>query len=182
MAPRRGIEMLLSMSLVVALLGATLAQSESSCTNVLLSLSPCLDYITGNASTPSSVCCSQLGFVVRTQPLCLCEVVNSGASSIAASLNINQTKALLLPSACNVQTPPISTCSGSASSSSGVSVSNIPNSPSGIGSNTYSSTTGGSRSVGGSYHENSSSTTLPCSLLLLFLFATTLTFSFKTAT
>lgn len=120
MAPSiRIIEMpLMSMSLVVALLGVTVtvtvaqSQSSSSCTNVLLSLSPCLDYITGNASTPSSDCCSQLASVVRSQPQCLCEVVNGGASSIAATLNINQTRALALPTACNVQTPPISTCTG----------------------------------------------------------------------
>lgn len=112
MAPRR-IEMLLSMSLVMALWGVTLAQSDqSSCTNVFISLSPCLDYVTENASIPSSSCCSQLAFVVRSQPLCLCEVVNGGASSIAASFNINQTRALALPTSCNVQTPSISSCSG----------------------------------------------------------------------
>ena len=113
MAPRR-IEMLLSMYLLVSLWEATtVAQySQTSCTNVLLSLSPCLDYITGKASTPSSGCCSQLAYVVGSQPQCLCEVVNGGASSIGASLNINQTQALTLPSACRVQTPPISICSG----------------------------------------------------------------------
>ncbi|KAG5055310.1 hypothetical protein JHK85_007820 [Glycine max] len=165
MAPRR-IEMLLSMSLVMVLWGVTLAQSDqsSSCTNVFISLAPCLDYVTGNASIPSSSCCSQLAFVVRSQPLCLCEVVNGGASSIAASFNINQTRALALPTACNVQTPPITSCSG-------------------IGSSTVSSTIGGSRSVGASYHGNSSSTKLPCSLLvIMFFLATTLTFTFKTMT
>ncbi|RDX88694.1 Non-specific lipid-transfer protein-like protein, partial [Mucuna pruriens] len=180
MAVRR-IEMLLSMSLVVTLWGATLAQSQSSCTNVFISLSPCLDYVTGNASTPSSSCCSQLDFVVRSQPLCLCEVVNGGASSIAASFNINQTRALALPTHCNVQTPPISTCTGSTTSSPGVSVSNFPNSPSGIGSNTISST-GGSRSVGDLTQGNSSSTKLSCSLLVMFLLTTTLTFTFKNTT
>ncbi|KAK7285318.1 hypothetical protein RJT34_20085 [Clitoria ternatea] len=175
MAARR-VEVLMCMSLVVALWGTTMAQSQSSCTNVLLTLSPCLDYITGNAPTPSSACCSQLAFVVSSQPLCLCEVVNGGASSIAASLNINQTKALTLPAACNVQTPPISTCRSISSSSAGVPVSNIPNSPSGIGSNIISSTTGDGRSVGGSSHShvNSSYTKLPCYLLVMFLFAMTL--------
>ncbi|KAJ1421080.1 Bifunctional inhibitor/plant lipid transfer protein/seed storage helical domain [Sesbania bispinosa] len=81
--------------------------------NQLTSLSPCLDYIRGNASTPPSCCCSQLAFLVKSQPQCLCEAVNGDASSIAASLNINQTRAFTLPSACNVHTPPISTCSGS---------------------------------------------------------------------
>ncbi|KAL9331796.1 hypothetical protein ACSQ67_001406 [Phaseolus vulgaris] len=182
MAPRR-IEMLLRLSLVVALSGATLGQSQSSCTNVFISLAPCLDYVTGNASTPSSSCCSQLAYVVSSQPLCLCEVVNGGASSIAASFNINQTRALALPTSCNIQTPPLSTCTGSDSSSPALSVSNFPNSPSGIGSNTVSSTTGGSRSVGGSSHGNSSSTTnLSCSWFLMFVLATTLTFTFKSTT
>nr|AFK42199.1 unknown [Lotus japonicus] len=190
MAPRR-IEMQLSTFLLVVValcVSTTVAQSQSpessACTDVLISLSPCLDYIIGSASTPSSGCCSQLSFVVKSQPQCLCEVVNGGASSIAASLNINQTQALTLPSACNVQTPPITTtCTGSASSSTsptGVSVSNFPNSPS--GSSTVSSWTGGSGIVRGSYHENSSSTKLQCSLLVLFLFATTLIFNFMITT
>ncbi|CAJ1904264.1 unnamed protein product [Sphenostylis stenocarpa] len=174
------IGMLLSLSLVVALWGAALAQSQSSCTDVFISLAPCLDYVTGNASTPSSSCCSQLAYVVSSQPLCLCEVVDSGASSIAASFNINQTRALALPTSCNVQTPPLSTCSGSASSSPDLSVSNFPNSPSGIGSNTVSPMTG---SVGGSSHGNSSSTTkLSCSWFVMFVLATTLTFTFKNTT
>jgi len=108
--------MLLRLSLVVALWGATLAQSQSSCTNVFISLAPCLDYVTGNTSTPSSSCCSQLAYVVSSQPLCLCEVVNGAASSIAASFNINQTRALALPTSCNLQTPPLSTCTGINSS------------------------------------------------------------------
>lgn len=112
MADRR-IEMLLSMVLVVmALRGVTVAQFDSSCANILLSLSPCLDYITENSSIPSSGCCSQLASVVGSQPQCLCEVVNGGASSIAASLNINQTRAFALPATCNVQTPPINACRG----------------------------------------------------------------------
>jgi hypothetical protein len=110
---QRNIEMLLSMFFVVVTLwGVTVAQIDSSCANVLISLSPCLDYITGQTSTPSSGCCSQLASVMGSQPQCLCEVVNGGASSIAASLNINQTRALGLPTACNVQTPLINTCSG----------------------------------------------------------------------
>lgn len=84
------------------------AVAQSSCTNVLVSLSPCLNYITGNSSTPSSGCCSQLASVVRSQPQCLCQVLSGGGSSLG--LNINQTQALALPGACEVQTPPTSQC------------------------------------------------------------------------
>ncbi|KAF5177207.1 Non-specific lipid-transfer protein-like protein [Thalictrum thalictroides] len=90
------------------------AAAQSSCTNVIISMSPCLNYITGNSSTPSSSCCSQLSSVVRSQPQCLCQVLNGGASSLG--LNINQTQALQLPNICNVQTPPLSRCNAAAPS------------------------------------------------------------------
>ncbi|KAE9621650.1 hypothetical protein Lal_00032801 [Lupinus albus] len=163
----KSIKMVLMVSLIVTLLGATKIESQSNCTNVLITLSPCLDYITGNASTPSSGCCSQLASVVSSQPQCLCEVVNDGASSFASSLNINQTQALALPSACRVQTPPLSTCTGSSYSPIGVSVSNTPNSPSGIGSGTASSE-GNGNGIGLS-NGSSSSTKLPFSLFLFLL-------------
>ncbi|GJR57272.1 non-specific lipid-transfer protein-like protein [Tanacetum coccineum] len=92
---------------MAALYGSAMAQS-SGCTNVLISLSPCLNYITGNTTTPSSSCCTQLSSVVTSQPQCLCQVLNGGGSSLG--LNINQTQALALPAACNVQTPPTSQC------------------------------------------------------------------------
>lgn len=86
------------------------AMAQSGCTNVLISMSPCLNYITGNSSTPSSQCCTQLASVVRSSPQCLCAVLNGGGSSLG--ININQTQAIALPGACNVQTPPISRCNG----------------------------------------------------------------------
>jgi len=97
---------LVIMSMVCA---GAVAQS-SSCTTALVNLSPCLSYIAGNSSTPSSGCCTQLASVVSSQPQCLCEVLNGGASSLGVT--INQTQALTLPTACNVQTPSITQCKG----------------------------------------------------------------------
>ncbi|KAL9251335.1 Non-specific lipid transfer protein GPI-anchored 5-like protein [Drosera capensis] len=88
--------------------GAT-GQSSSSCTTVLISLSPCLNFITGNTSTPSSGCCTQLATVVQSQAQCLCEVLNGGAASLGIS--VNQTRALALPADCKVTTPAVSQCS-----------------------------------------------------------------------
>ncbi|KAG9158380.1 hypothetical protein Leryth_013125 [Lithospermum erythrorhizon] len=106
-------EMALAMVLITMLWTGGLAQS-SDCMNVLISMAPCLNYITGNSSAPSSGCCSQLATVVRSQPRCLCQVLDgSGMSSLG--MNINQTQALELPGACNVQTPPISSCSNGGS-------------------------------------------------------------------
>ncbi|XP_020579804.1 non-specific lipid-transfer protein-like protein At2g13820 [Phalaenopsis equestris] len=84
------------------------AASQSSCTTVLLGLSPCLNYIIGSSSTASSSCCSQLGNVVQSQPQCLCTLINGGVPII--SIALNRTRALALPGACNIQTPPVSLC------------------------------------------------------------------------
>ncbi|KAL0367360.1 UNVERIFIED_CONTAM: hypothetical protein Sradi_3626100 [Sesamum radiatum] len=96
--------------ILATMLWADVTAQSSDCTNVLISMSPCLNYISGNSSTPSSTCCTQLGTVVRSQPQCLCQVLNGGGSNLG--LNINQTQALALPKACNVQTPPTSLCNG----------------------------------------------------------------------
>ncbi|KAG4185255.1 hypothetical protein ERO13_A09G217000v2 [Gossypium hirsutum] len=88
------------------------AKAQSGCTTVLISMSPCLNFITGNSSTPSQQCCTQLASVVRSSPQCLCEVLNGGGSSLG--INVNRTQALALPGACNVQTPPISACNGAS--------------------------------------------------------------------
>ncbi|CAL1383002.1 unnamed protein product [Linum trigynum] len=138
----------------------------TSCTNTIASLSPCLAYVTGNSTTPSASCCSQLSGVVKVTPQCLCTLINGGGPSF---LTINQTLALALPGACKVQTPPVSQCKaadapGSTASPPESSTSPAPTesssdtpepaitptaSPSGdgtTGSNTVPSTTGGTTS------------------------------------
>ncbi|CAL1382998.1 unnamed protein product [Linum trigynum] len=121
-------------------LQGAMAQS-SSCTNTLVSLSPCLDFITGNATKPTKSCCTQLGNVVSSQPQCLCQVIGGGGSN-SLGININQTQALALPAQCNVQTPPASRCSNAASPSGS------PNAPTGTGGGSGTSTDGTSSSDG----------------------------------
>ncbi|KAK8711597.1 hypothetical protein V6N13_146875 [Hibiscus sabdariffa] len=111
-----------------SLWAGSMAQSSSGCTNVLISMSSCLDYIQGNSSRPSSSCCSQLGSVVRSNPQCLCQVLNGGASSLGVS--VNETQAMALPSACNVKTPPASQCNGANVKTPSDSPSGTSNSPS----------------------------------------------------
>ncbi|OWM74297.1 non-specific lipid-transfer protein-like protein At2g13820 isoform X1 [Punica granatum] len=96
---------------VAALLWEQVA-AQSNCMSVLIGLSPCLNFVTGSSSTPSSSCCSQLASVVQSQPQCLCMVLNNGGASLGVT--INQTQALALPGACNVQTPPVSRCNAGA--------------------------------------------------------------------
>lgn len=98
---------------LVLVLAATLwpqSAAQSGCTSALMSLTPCVGFITGNSSTPSSSCCSQLASVVQASPRCLCSVMNGTGPTFG--IPINQTLALALPNACNVQTPPISQCNG----------------------------------------------------------------------
>lgn len=82
------------------------AQESDDCTNVLVSMLPCMNYITGNSSPQFSGCCTQLSTVVDKKPECLCQVLNGGDS------NINQTQASALTTACKVQTPPASRYTG----------------------------------------------------------------------
>ncbi|PKA66083.1 Non-specific lipid-transfer protein-like protein [Apostasia shenzhenica] len=103
----------IAMALLAFGLSTTAASGQSGCTTVLIGLAPCLSYMTGNSSSPSSSCCSQLASVVQSQPECLCSALNGGASSLGIA--INETRALALPGACNVQTPPVSRCTGDPS-------------------------------------------------------------------
>ena len=102
--------------LATALVAAASAQSSGSggggdCTSALVSLSPCMDYISGNGtSAPSASCCSQLKAVVQSKPQCLCAAIGGGASSSLGGVEIDRSRALGLPAACNVQTPPASRC------------------------------------------------------------------------
>ncbi|CAL4936422.1 unnamed protein product [Urochloa decumbens] len=98
--------------LVAAVAAAALfasASAQSGCTTTLISLYPCLNYISGNVSAPPTSCCSQLANVVQTSPQCLCAAL-SGDSSALSGVTIDKTRALKLPQACNVKTPPASKC------------------------------------------------------------------------
>ena len=93
---------------VAALLAAS-ASAQSGCTVALIGLYPCMNYISGSETAPTTSCCSQLSSVVQSQPECLCSAL--GGDSVGG-MTINKTRALELPKACNVQTPPASKCNG----------------------------------------------------------------------
>ncbi|CAN7072419.1 unnamed protein product [Brassica oleracea var. botrytis] len=99
--------------LTVSMAVMSTVSAQSSCTDVLISMAPCLGYITGNSSSPSQQCCSQLAHVIRSSGECLCEVLRGGGPHLG--INFNKTQALALPKACNVQTPPVSRCNDDSS-------------------------------------------------------------------
>ncbi|XP_055829674.1 non-specific lipid transfer protein GPI-anchored 5-like [Solanum dulcamara] len=110
-------EMSLALIVFTVIWTRVIAQESDDCTNVLVSMSPCLNYITDSSSPQFSGCCTQLSTVVAKKPECLCQVLNGGDSNLG--LNINQTQALAFTTACKVQTPPASRCNGRGSSSQG---------------------------------------------------------------
>lgn len=110
MAPVASTKGLVTIVVLVAIFQSNEVMAQSGCTRVLISLSPCLNYVTGSASTPSTSCCSKLATVVQSQPRCLCMLLNGGSSSLGVT--INETLALALPGECKVETPPVSRCNG----------------------------------------------------------------------
>ncbi|KAJ0979112.1 hypothetical protein J5N97_014586 [Dioscorea zingiberensis] len=79
------------------------------CDDALLNLVDCLTYVEdgSNQTVPDKNCCSEFSGLVNTHPNCLCKLLGSGT---AFGLKIDTTKALTLPTACRVQTPPTSLC------------------------------------------------------------------------
>ncbi|WOL20645.1 hypothetical protein Cni_G29450 [Canna indica] len=145
-AATRSIQAILIAAMAAFLLCSTVmaAQSNSSCSSVIMSLSPCLDYITGNTSTPSSSCCSQLASVVQSDPECICTIISSGATSAASlGITVNQTQALALPSACKVQVP-LSQCNFSGPTASPTTPLTPPSGTGGIGAGARTTNTGSS--------------------------------------
>ncbi|XP_059639521.1 non-specific lipid transfer protein GPI-anchored 10 [Cornus florida] len=74
----------------------------------LLPLTSCAAFVQGTAPSPAQQCCDNIKQVYSQQPSCLCLLLNN---TTLASLPINTTLALQLPTLCNLQIG-ISTCSG----------------------------------------------------------------------
>ncbi|KAK8952839.1 hypothetical protein KSP40_PGU011563 [Platanthera guangdongensis] len=89
---------------------ASSSQPED-CTGEVISLAPCINYITGAASAPSNSCCSQLAAVVRSEPTCFCAVLKGGGPQFGIA-GLNRTLALALPAACHVDAPTVGKCNG----------------------------------------------------------------------
>ncbi|KAL2530558.1 Bifunctional inhibitor/lipid-transfer protein/seed storage 2S albumin superfamily protein [Forsythia ovata] len=140
MAPK-GININAILVIILIIFSADAAMAQSGCTNVLISMASCLSFVTGSSQTPSSSCCAALANVVKTQPRCLCTIVNGGGGG-SLGVNINQTQALALPGACKVETPPISRCNESSPPDSSDGTNDSPTSPSVTGSKTDATSNG----------------------------------------
>ncbi|NP_001151585.1 xylogen protein 1 precursor [Zea mays] len=122
MANRPSRSRLLVLALAAAgLLAATRAEASTpaspapapgpsaDCTDALLGLAGCLGYVQegSTAAAPDPSCCSGLRDVVRGEVACLCQLFQGGQDF---GLSLNMTRALQLPAACKVKTPPVSKC------------------------------------------------------------------------
>nr|XP_043611495.1 non-specific lipid transfer protein GPI-anchored 5-like [Erigeron canadensis] len=99
------------MVMLVLLCGRAIA--TTGCKSAIISLSPCINFVCGSSTTPSSTCCTQLANVVESQPRCLCKLISGGPP--LTGFTVNKTLALELPHACNIHTPPVSRCDGNVS-------------------------------------------------------------------
>ncbi|KAM7257021.1 hypothetical protein ACFE04_012762 [Oxalis oulophora] len=93
--------------LIVTML-VTQATAQSDCSKMIISLTPCLGFATGTTKHPSGLCCAHLGHIVKSQPRCLCTLLNGGAGQLGAT--INDTLALELPEDCDVKIPDSNEC------------------------------------------------------------------------
>ncbi|PWA95068.1 plant lipid transfer protein/Par allergen [Artemisia annua] len=84
--------------------GGAMATTKE-CSSAVISLSPCVNYVSGNVSAPSHPCCAQLANVVKSHLSCLCSLVHG---EMPQGYKVNETLVLGLPVACDIQTPPAS--------------------------------------------------------------------------
>ncbi|KAM0853183.1 hypothetical protein ACQ4PT_051247 [Festuca glaucescens] len=80
----------------------------SGCMPELVSLSPCMGYMSGNATAPGATCCTAVSGVLGSSPRCLCVVLGGTAATLGVAMD--SARALQLPAACRVQPPPASQC------------------------------------------------------------------------
>ncbi|CAD6256614.1 unnamed protein product [Miscanthus lutarioriparius] len=83
---------------LVALVFSRAAAQGNGCSSVMMTLSPCMDFISSKAPEPGISCCSVIAGVVQTDPRCLCMVLDGTATSFGIS--INQPRAMELPGVC----------------------------------------------------------------------------------
>ncbi|KAG2706604.1 hypothetical protein I3843_05G099000 [Carya illinoinensis] len=88
------------------------ADLVSKCTQDFTKVTPCLNYVTGKAGTPTKDCCSSVKEIRDSTPECLCyfiQLTHNGSEQVK-SLGIQETKLLQLPTACNLKNASISNC------------------------------------------------------------------------
>ncbi|CAI9785810.1 unnamed protein product [Fraxinus pennsylvanica] len=84
--------------------------ASEDCFNSLINLSDCLTFVEegSNLTKPDKGCCPEFSNLLNTRPVCLCQLLGDPNK---IGIPIDTKKAMKLPSACGVNTPPVSLCS-----------------------------------------------------------------------
>ncbi|KAK1282597.1 hypothetical protein QJS10_CPB22g00512 [Acorus calamus] len=85
---------------------------QSKCMSQFQKLTPCLDYASAKADTPTSECCSSTKDIRSSDPACLCYIIqqaHAGTDSLK-SLGIQLPRLLQLPSVCKLANTSVSNC------------------------------------------------------------------------
>lgn len=98
-------------------------QDKKECQDQLVSLSPCITFVTGDDKAPTPICCSRLKENVEKSKLCLCILVKD-RDEPSLGFKLNATLALALIPICHIQTS-TTVCTGTISNLS-LSLSSLP--------------------------------------------------------
>ncbi|XP_042501137.1 non-specific lipid transfer protein GPI-anchored 1-like [Macadamia integrifolia] len=88
------------------------ASVEQQCNAEVTKVSPCLDYATGKAASPTDQCCSAVSEIRTNNPVCLCYVIqqtHDGQAQIK-QLGLQEAKLLQIPTACKLANTSFSDC------------------------------------------------------------------------
>uniref|UniRef100_A0A2P2KPL4 Lipid binding protein n=1 Tax=Rhizophora mucronata TaxID=61149 RepID=A0A2P2KPL4_RHIMU len=92
---------------------APVPAASNDCMTALFNMSDCLTYVE-NVSTltvPDKKCCPELAGLIESKPICLCQMLANSSMTESFGITIDVTRALKLPSACRLKTPPLTLCS-----------------------------------------------------------------------
>lgn len=100
---------------VVALLVLVCGEAvttEKKCGDDFTKVTTCMAFATGKSDTPTKECCTSVTEIKQSDPECLCYFIqqtHSGSQSVK-SLGIQESRLLLLPSACKLTNASVSDC------------------------------------------------------------------------
>ncbi|GMH17458.1 hypothetical protein Nepgr_019299 [Nepenthes gracilis] len=95
---------------------ASPATGKGDCSFLIVDMANCVSYLSNgsNDTKPDSACCLGLQTVLKSNAGCLCAALNNTAGF---GIDLNMSRAVSLPAACHVTSPPITKCDGTKSAS-----------------------------------------------------------------
>ncbi|KAF5952813.1 hypothetical protein HYC85_010757 [Camellia sinensis] len=101
---------------VVALLVLVCGEAvttEKKCGDDFTKVTTCMAFATGKSDTPTKECCTSVTEIKQSDPECLCYFIqqtHSGSQQQVKSMGIQESRLLLLPSACKLTNASVSDC------------------------------------------------------------------------